>query len=289
MSKVVGIIQPQAYELIRERIGAILADEILNQYTLTSNADINAEVWVERKTPFDKTDFPAVNVVFPNGTFDNKNARSVDGTYTFNIDVYTSSKNSSSKQGDKFASTTAQKILGICRAILENPVYRTLDFAAPFICNTHVSSITLPDMSGNDADNTAMGRLVFSVRAAETTELIEAALLASNDTVMKLYLTDKGYKFVSGFYLDSVVWIAGSGPNYDLEINILESPYTSDVEIEFLDTCGPMEWKHATSVADGKQVITVPLGSIQCYTKARLNYNNGESYSNEITGFNGQS
>ena len=58
-----GIIPPQQFEIIRNKIGLILFEEIGNQFVLTADEKINAKIFVERFIPFDKTDFPCINVL----------------------------------------------------------------------------------------------------------------------------------------------------------------------------------------------------------------------------------
>jgi hypothetical protein len=289
MSKITSIIPQQSFEIIRDRIGLILADEIAGQYTLTSNDDINATVWVERKTLFDKTDCPAINVSFSNGNYDNKNARSVDGSYTYNIDIYTSAKNTSSTNADNTASVNNMRLLGIVRAILENPIYRTLDYSPPILCHTEVRQIGIPEMDMIDANTTCISRLVFFVIIPETVALLTALQLSGSDTVMKLSLTDKGYKFITGLpilVLNSIL-IDAEFPSgtYETIINCTTNA-DANLVIEFFR---PLTgWGKQTNISNGISTKFITFGNVNLYTKARLNYNNGAAYSNELTGWNGQ-
>jgi hypothetical protein len=292
MSKILSIIPQQSFEIIRDRIGFILADEIAGQYTLTSNDNINATVWIERKAPFDKTDCPAINISFSNGTYDNKNARSVDGSYTYNIDIYTSAKNTISTNADSTAAVNNMRLLGICRAILENPIYRTLDYSPPILCHTEVRQIGIPEMDIIDANTTCISRLVFFVIMPETVSLLTALQLSGSDTVIKLYLTNKGYKFIAGIpilVLNSIV-INSENPAGTYE-TIIDCTTNADANlvIEFYKSNAPAGWVLQTNISDGVSTKFIIFGNIGFYTKARLNYNNGQAYSNEITDFNGQS
>ena len=84
-----GIIPAQQYETIRDKIGLILYEELVNQFTLTTDEDLNVKVFVERFVAFDKTDFPCLNVVFSGGNYDNKNKQdatsTIMGRLTFNV------------------------------------------------------------------------------------------------------------------------------------------------------------------------------------------------------------
>lgn len=196
MARILTVIQPRAFERIRDRIGEILADELPVQAAIEYADELDAEVFVERFIPFDKTEMPAVNVLVARGLYDNKAALKSDGTYTFNIDCYMTAKTQAGKNGDSESAIKLQKLMGVCTAILENRQYNTLGFAKPFISHTEVREINIANPVNNqDASSVIMGRITFIVRVPETVDAILPQLLAGYDTVMKLYLTDKGYTF----------------------------------------------------------------------------------------------
>ena len=191
-----GIIPAQQYETIRDKIGLILYEELVNQFTLTTDEDLNVKVFVERFVAFDKTDFPCLNVVFSGGNYDNKNTTTVDGEYSFFIDAYCAAKTTTTESGDSKASFKLQRLLGVCRAILENPQYRNLKLD---ICKTGsvgVKSIAISQPENKqDATSTIMGRLTFNVRALEDTLLLDALPIDNWKTQVKLNLTEKGYLY----------------------------------------------------------------------------------------------
>jgi len=195
-SIITGIIPSQQFEIIRDKIGLILFEELTNQYTLTSNEELNLKVYVERLVAFDKTDMPCVNVLFSGGTYNNKNTLSADGNYSFFIDVYSAAKSTTELSGDAKAAFSLQKVLGVCRAILENPQYRDLGYTEPKVSRTSIESISIQEPQNNqDATSSIMGRLVFNVLVEEDTQLLTANAIDSFSTEVKLNLTDKGYLF----------------------------------------------------------------------------------------------
>jgi len=197
MALITNIIPAQNFEVIRDAIGFVLAEELANQFALTSDEDLNAKVWIERILPFHHTDVPAVNVLFNGGNYTQQTTINSDGDYTYFIDVYHSAKTSATKDGDKTASIKLHKLLGVCRAILENPIYRTLGIAPPSLQHTSVTTISIADAKDNqDAVSVMMGRLTFNVRACETTKLADGLALFSSTTTVKLGNTDKGYIFI---------------------------------------------------------------------------------------------
>lgn len=195
ISKILLPIPPQKFELIRNRIAEILYIEIENQWVLSYDADLIIPVWVERTVPYDHNEAPCINVNLANGNYDNKDATIVDGTYQYNIDCYTKAKANGVDGGDKLATIKLHRLLGVCRAILENQAYFNLAFDQPYIGHTEVSSLSIAEPGNKDADHVMMGRLTFTVRAPETSELKEANLIEGYDTSVKLLLTDKGYVF----------------------------------------------------------------------------------------------
>lgn len=197
MSLITQAIPPQAFEIVRDRIGAILADEINRQFIITGDAELDLDVWVERFVPFDKEEIPTVNVSLVSGAFSGHTQKNTDGLYSYAIDVHAKAKSSEDDRGDSLAVIRLHRLMGICRAILENPYYKTLGFTPPFIMNRHCESVSIADPGRQDATSAAMGRLIFSVRVIENTELVSPAALYMNNTRVKLHETDKGYFYAA--------------------------------------------------------------------------------------------
>lgn len=201
MSKILNAIPPQGFELIRDKVLSILTTEIAAQFALTGIAANNATLYLERTVPYDASDLPAINVGIQRGEFDGQSAVSVDNTVFINIDVYCNAKSSSSERGDSLSRVNLERLLGVCRAILEAPVYKKLEFdEVPFIQS--VAVITLEIAEGDrekrvqDAIGTSMGRLVLAVKCTEVTQLVLTTAFEGSDTSLNLGLTDKGYAYV---------------------------------------------------------------------------------------------
>jgi hypothetical protein len=196
MAVIPHLITAQAFEIVRDRIGAILADELESQVTAYGNyyAEVT-DVWVERFIKIDKTEVPCINVTLAQGELNAQSQLQSDGIYTFNVDCYHGSPATDTEDGDTLAMVKLQRLLGICRAILEDSRYKTLGFAAPFVMNRHVSNVGVATPGKEDADNTVFGRLQVVVRVPENTDALTPALLAAYETQVKLALTDKGYRY----------------------------------------------------------------------------------------------
>ncbi|MBC7486103.1 MAG: hypothetical protein H7282_05075 [Cytophagaceae bacterium] len=198
MSKIINPIPPQGFEIVRDRIADILIDELASQAVLCADPELNINVFLERFNTLDKSEFPAANIALATGAYDNENMKTVDGTYTYYVDFYSSSK-TTTERSDTLANKKLQKYLGKARAIFKNPVYKTLGFAPPFISKVTVATLDInPPTPTNDADSSVEGRLSITVRLVETTELIEAVLIAGYETKIKIGETNKGYYYKGG-------------------------------------------------------------------------------------------
>jgi hypothetical protein len=198
MSSIIdGAILPQAYEVIRDRIGRILTEELVSQFAITGDKDFDVTSWIERYLQFDNHELPAVNVMMGDGTFGGQTVIQTDGTYRFYIDVYVKAKSSQDDPGDQRAMLKLHRLLGKCRAIIEDARYKTLAFTTPpgFIMNRHFETIQIqnPNQKEHDATSSVMGRLVLSVKAPEITAYTQPRTLRSFQTAVKLHGTDKGY------------------------------------------------------------------------------------------------
>jgi len=198
MSKLNTKVLSQNFELIGQRVGSILADELHNQSTLPPvETDINATVWVERFIAFDSSDMPCINVCFTRGNNEGNYVVNSDYTHSYTIDVYTSAKSTSSQRGDVKSTNILHRILGVVRAILENPQYRTLDFASPSIENVSLKTIEIAEADKNkNTESIAMGRIVLDVQVREGMQLQTGVDIAESNTTVKLYNTEKGYKYI---------------------------------------------------------------------------------------------
>jgi hypothetical protein len=200
MSKIKQVILKRTYEYIRDRIFAILMDEFDGQFVLTYDTDLEVNFFIERGTPIDKTELPAIVVSIAKGSFDNKNQGNIDGSYSFNIDCFTNAKTNITEGGDYIAAKHLQKIMGICISILEDPIYKTLGFTPPFIMSSSFSEMNFASPNKEDASNTSMGRLTFNIRANEAFKLIEPSLIEGYETTVQIGNSGKGYFYIGENY-----------------------------------------------------------------------------------------
>lgn len=197
MAKIETIIQAQNFEIIRDRIGAVLYTEIKNQLQLSNNNILECDVFVERNTPVDKVEVPTIIISLASGNYDSKNQSSVRGTYEFFVDVYTSAISNNASDGAVRATFALHRILGMCRYVLEHPAYKTLDFANPLISHTSVKSMNIRQLNANDAVNTAMGRLAFTIVANEDNGFQCACDLADYYSSVKIDTSNDGFVYIT--------------------------------------------------------------------------------------------
>lgn len=198
MSRIGHIITPQAFEFIRDRVANILQDELDNQFLLSYDPSLDIGVEIERNTPFDESDLPAINVSVDAGTWANKHQGCTTGTYQINIDTVTSGSASPGKSGDSVSAIKGHRIAGLVRCILEDPQYKTLGYSTvppnkPFVVRVYCSDIKFGNSGAADANNQVTSRVVLTVEAIETADLIIPNLIEGYDTVVKMDNTSQGY------------------------------------------------------------------------------------------------
>jgi len=190
-------IPEQQFEIVRDRIGFILADEIAAQALIApATPELDATVFLERFVPFDKTDIPCLNVTFASGSYGNEDAKNSTGTYKYNIDVYAKAKSTTTDGGDKLATIKLHRLLGIVRAILESPQYMTLAFPRPSLNRVTVVDIAIEQpQNTQDGSSVIMGRVTFDVSVCEGVQLLTGQDIGGYKTEVKMNETDKGYQF----------------------------------------------------------------------------------------------
>ena len=192
-----NIVPPSSFELVRDRIGEILAIEFKRQFMLSGLYYINLAVWVERFVAFDKSEMPAINVVLADGKYDNQDVRQADGTYNFYIECYANAASMpGDKRGDVEAMRRLHRILAIARAIIQSPKYLNLGFKVPKIMRRQIEALVVSQPESTDGLATCMGRLTLNVRVPECAELMTACNIDGWETSVKLEETDKGYRYI---------------------------------------------------------------------------------------------
>lgn len=198
MAKITNVIPISKIEIIRDRIGAILAAEINNQYSLTNDTDLNLLVWQERAVAFDTTELPAINIYFDSASEIEKTLKLSKYQLKYNIEILANSTSTSSGDGDKLAALKVHKIIRIIRYILEHPYYLTLDFSRGSISKTNIDQISIvPPVSQNDGTYTSSAQINFNVEVMEENGNILAIKAKEITTEIEIDESGKGYFFTN--------------------------------------------------------------------------------------------
>ena len=202
---------PQSnFELIRDRIAAILLDESAAQSilygvsdgltppTITPDTDLLWNVFIERFSAYDKSEGVVVNVGILEHELSESTVKSQKNDVDYFIDFYCNALDTSSNDGYKLAGQKLHKIIGIARHILQSDYYVTLGFDPGTIFNRNAIKIDYSTPS-NDPDtvNTRMGRITFKVVMVEEQALpTDGTTTYGYYTNMQLSTTGKGYQLI---------------------------------------------------------------------------------------------
>lgn len=196
MSKINHVIQPRAFEYIRDRIGTILADELNNQFVTFGVQEAKATITVEGDKVVDSTEMSTVLVALSKVPFDNAHAGEARGRHSFNVDCFCRAKTTDANDGAVLASFKAQRLIGLCYAILKDAAYDTLGYTPGFIQNITINNIGIGDPSDKDAMCTVMARMTIDVTANETTQLFTPTLITGYlTTILVGGSTVAGYQY----------------------------------------------------------------------------------------------
>lgn len=190
------IIPLQNFEIIKDRLGVILLEELSNQIRLQCK-DIDLGVFIERQEPYDEAEDVIVNISENNIGYGSIDEKTSQGNISFNIDVYASGNATIDFDGNTITRKKLDIFKGWIRYILSSTKYQTLAFPKGFIGGTYVDSIQNDDNYGTqDGAFVRMARLQFSVRANENQQMWNGLEFTGNDTVIKLDNGTKGYKLI---------------------------------------------------------------------------------------------
>jgi len=195
-SKINEAIPIQSFEVVRQQIGSILAVELESQATLQNDNRLGAKVFDERFAKIDRSEGPVVNVTFVSSVLEHADPTGTRYLCTYHIDCYESSRSTQTKRGDTRSLVRLQKLMGVCRGILQHSKYIRLDLNPPLVLSRNVTGMQIAQPEEfQDALAMTMGRLTLNVQVSQNEGTSEPIELTSWISQVKLEETDKGYIF----------------------------------------------------------------------------------------------
>tara|TARA_R100000541_G_scaffold44592_1_gene51681 strand:+ start:1664 stop:2266 length:603 start_codon:yes stop_codon:yes gene_type:complete len=189
-------IQLQNFEIIKDKLGVILFEELINQKR-TQCAEFDLEVFIERQEPYDDAEDVVVNITENNISYSSIDSNSSQGNISFDIDIYASGNATIDIDGNTNVRRKLDIVKGWIRYILSSTKYQTLGFPKGFIGGTYVNSIQNDKSYGSqDGSFVRVTTINFTVRASENQEMWDGLGFTGNDTVIKLDNGTKGYKLI---------------------------------------------------------------------------------------------
>lgn len=190
------------FEIIRDKIAQILADETYSQQTLAHSVDLDPQDWklrvfTERSTPWEQfldpdqvnfNDSPIVNVWFDSASYDMDASNIIERQKTigiFNIDCYGYGRSADKAigghiAGDEDAAIAVQRALRLVRNILMAATYTYLDLRG-LVWQRWVQSTNVfqPQLDGRQVQQIVGARLILRVQFNEFSPQIETVTLES--------------------------------------------------------------------------------------------------------------
>ena len=201
MSLINNIIPEQNFEKVRDIIGIILKDELENQKVLQPirfTEDIN--IFTSRTTPFQQSEILMINISCYNANYTSITQSNNQGGVNYNIDIFSSAKESGSNNGGLNSAMIRDKYNGAIRYILSSTKYNTLLLPLGTIMGTSINGFENFEVPNSlDTSFNQMCRITFNVRMTENQALWEGVSVNGLNTTVKIDLTDKGYQLIKDF------------------------------------------------------------------------------------------
>lgn len=188
------IIPIQGFEIVLNKIGVILFEELTNQKNIQAITG-DFDLFIERQEPYDKAEDVVVNISLDNDNFTGKTQKDSQGLTSFFIDVYSKGFLAMKRDSSSYFRDKRSVYTGLIRYILSSTKYNKLGFEPGFIGGAYVDSISYESTPGNeDGSFVKFARINFSVRIQENQKNWSGVPLLGNDSSVKLAETNLGYK-----------------------------------------------------------------------------------------------
>jgi hypothetical protein len=195
-SLITNIIPKQNFEIVLDKLGVILLEELTKQKMLQS-FESDFGIFIERQEPYDKSEDVVISISLNTIPYNGHTQNDSQGNASFFIDIYTTGVESISKSGNDNSRQKIHLFAGMIRYIFSSTKYKTLGLPTGFIGGKYVENIQFDDNYGNqDGSFIRFCRVTLSVRIQENQEMWESLAFSGNDTTIKLNLTEQGYKLI---------------------------------------------------------------------------------------------
>lgn len=184
------------FQLIQSNIASILLTEFQNQYSISGNKDLDlSEIWKDRRTSFNMSDLPAVNLSIGRIDYSDKHRLQKNSNPVYHIDIYSIKNHTSSEYADTASSESAWKMAQVIQYILDYPEYATLG-KKPYVKHVEVTGIESGESEIDGGGRCMILRLSFLVNTITNFAPVEDPVeIQGNDTTVKLSETEKGYYY----------------------------------------------------------------------------------------------
>jgi hypothetical protein len=192
----------QGFELVGNRIGEILLEEVLNQKEIQSFED-NVEIYLELQEPFDKSQDVVISVDYKLSEYEGYTTRDSQGKCLYYVDIWTCGYGIGDTPASIVAKDKLFRYLGIVRYVLSSSKYLTLGFPAGLIGGKYIEKIIVDNdysnherHSNQDGSYIRFARVLFSVRVQENQNLWDSVVLQGNNTKITYNNTPKGTQLI---------------------------------------------------------------------------------------------
>lgn len=191
-------IASRSWELVRNRVAAIIKDELFNQAAITYNDWLNCDVYTERWMPVgidECVDAPVVNIAIESITPINETWACSNLSIMFNILVTAGMNATQTENNDTRSFDRNQTVCGVINGILMHPLYVQLLFPAPFIIRRRVVDVKFGTPERQESAGITLGIITFEVVCGQNEPESTGIPLGSSITSVTVNQTDKGYQY----------------------------------------------------------------------------------------------
>jgi hypothetical protein len=202
MAIIIEPIGQQGFELVANRIGEILLEEISNQQVIQGFEE-TVEVFLERQEPFDKNEDVMISVDYKLADYEGYTTRDSQGECLYHIDLFVSGMGIGDTPPSIIAKNKLYRYLGLIRYILSSSKFLTLGFPTGLIGGKAVKKMIVDNDYSNHATHSnqdgsyiRFARTLFTVRVQENQQLWDSVALQGNNTNISYNETPQGTQLV---------------------------------------------------------------------------------------------